>query len=43
MKELISDMNADLSQNIEYDNLLLQFYVFGLTWLDASGMLTWTI
>ncbi len=30
MKELL----YDLSQNIEYDNLLLQFYVFLPIWLQ---------
>lgn len=39
MNELI----IDLSQNIEYDNLLLQFYVFLLTWLNVIGVLSWTM
>lgn len=34
---------ADLSENIEHDNLLIQFYVFLFTWLNVIGVLSWTM
>lgn len=38
MKELI----CGLAQNIEYDSLLLQFYVFMFTWMDCIRIISWT-